>query len=558
MFDTLSDILDASASEVTLYKTYEQTVGSLLDASKKPPLARQWYRDRYPLYQFVREAWPVIETEPFREGWHIDQICRHLQACLETAAPVKHLDLPEIRNLLINIPPRCSKSIITSVMFPAYCWISFPQASFLYISYSQQLSLRDAEKSRQLMQSSWYQSRWGDQWKFSSTQSVKSFFYNDMLGSRFSSSVTGAATGFGALFCIGDDLHSVSEDFAESRAEIETAKAFWRDVIPSRSTDPTRMIKIVVGQRIATDDVSEMVEAQGNYQTLIVPMIFDEEGRAAAERSHTALDYRDPRFETGELLLQPDRFTPAVVEEYKWLGTRFHSQYQQTPQSEAITLFPRVYWNYFEDWPDVDWFDEVIQSWDLRFTDEQTSTTSFVAGHVWAKRGPDVFLLDRYFERASFPATLDAIVQMTRKWPTSYGKLIELKANGPAIIQVLRSKVTGLVPVQVGGSNLRKGGGSKFQRAQAVSWIQRAGNAYLPHHRLARWTEDFITNCHRFPAAPDDDVDAMSQAWRHLITPPPARDETREARRRREVFLEQKFRAFQGEQRAALGSRTSA
>lgn len=695
---TIGDLL--SLDEANVMADYYATVGAMLDAGEVAPLDPMWRRDRYHLRQFVREAWDKVEPQPFKPGWHIDVICDHLEAVTEGAAPERHQDLPKIQNLLINVPPRCSKSLIVAVMWPAWTWISWPNCTFLYVSYSQQLALRDAEKARQLMQTNWYQSRWSDRFKFSSTQGVKSFYYNDRLGSRFSTSIGASATGFGAdivclpyhqkittawgdieigkivekkmkvsVLCLnpkqhrltwrrivqyhetqateplwrlkteeghdieltashpvfvitkgyipvsavqvgdqvwccenerisignvsrvhsmgiytervynltvatdrnyiaggvllhncGDDLHAAQEDFSETRAEIEAAKSFWRDVIPSRSTDPTKMVKVVVGQRIAVDDVSEMLIEQGNYQYLCIPMEFtDGEGREVAARSNTALNYEDPRFQTGELLLQGERFTPEVIAEFKFMERRYGAQYQQNPTSDLTTLFPRNAWNYFHDWPDVDWFDSIIQSWDFRFGDAKTAQTSYVAGHVWAKRGPDLYLLDRYYEQSSFTECIKAVVQMTDRWPTAYGKLIENRANGPAIVSTLRAHVPGLILVNVGGTNPRKGGGSKYQRAEAVAWIAKAGNVWLPHMRLAPWVGEYVNNMFRFPAEPDDDTDATSQAWRHLIPLPPAKDETLEAAIRRRQLLEQKVEAMHWNSRAGgRGSRTRA
>lgn len=540
-------------------RSYNDTVGAAMRATQRPPLHERWRRGNYHLRDFVREAWDKVETQPYKEGWHIRVMCDHLEALVETVAPERHQNLPVTRrNLLVNIPPRCSKSIIISVMLHPYIWITWPECTFVYISYSQQLALRDAEKARQLMQSDWYQSRWGDQWQFSGTQSVKSFYYNSQLGNRFSSSIGGSATGFGGEFVIADDAHAAQEDHSETRAEIETAKMFWRDVIPSRSTDPTKMAKIVVGQRIAPDDISEMLIEQGNYDYLCIPMEFDDEGREVALRSDTALGYRDPRFETGEYFLQPDRFTPEVVEEYKIMGRRYHAQYQQNPSAEGLSLFPKSWWKYYDTEIDPDWFDIIMASYDFRFRDEKDGQGSFVAGHIWARRGPDVFLLDREFEQYTFTECLELVERFWRKWPDAQVKLIENKANGPAIYATLRSVVPGIVPVQVGGSNLRKGGGSKYQRAESQAWIAKLGHAWLPSPELRPWVTDYVNNMFRFPALPDDDTDATSQAWRALIKTPPAKDPAVALKRRNEQLLQQHIEQVRREKKGRGRSRTYA
>ena len=102
------------------------------------------------LREFVRQAWAIIEpSTPFVPGWHIDAIIEHLEA----------ISLGHIRNLLINVPPRHMKSLLVSVLWPAWEWIRWPERRFLYSSYAAQLSIRDSVKCRRLIESPWYQER---------------------------------------------------------------------------------------------------------------------------------------------------------------------------------------------------------------------------------------------------------------------------------------------------------------------------------------------------------------------------------------------------------------
>jgi predicted phage terminase large subunit-like protein len=147
-------------------------------------------------------------------------------------------------------------------------------------------------------------------------------------------------------------------------------------------------------------------------------------------------------------------------------------------------------------------FDEMVQSWDLNFKD--TATSDFVAGQVWGRLGANKFLLDYVRERLGIVATMDAIRNWRAKWPRAAAILIEDKANGPAVIQMLRGEVAGLIPVQPEGG--------KVSRAYAAAPEVEAGNVYLPHPNIAAWTNKFIANAAAFPnAAHDDDVDAFTQ-----------------------------------------------
>jgi predicted phage terminase large subunit-like protein len=107
----------------------------------------------------------------------------------------------------------------------------------------------------------------------------------------------------------------------------------------------------------------------------------------------------------------------------------------------------------------------------------------------------------------SFSATLNAIQSLSEKWPKAYTKLIEDKANGPAVIDALQHRISGMVPVQPEGG--------KEARAHAVSCEVEAHNVYLPEG--APWVHDFIEECAAFPAgAHDDQVDAMTQALNRI------------------------------------------
>src|SRR5215468_10205447 len=122
------------------------------------------------LREFVRQAWPVVEpSTPFVPGWHIDAIIEHLEA----------VTFGQIRNLLINVPPRHMKSLLVSVFWPAWEWIRYPERRWLYSSYASQLSIRDSVKCRRLIESRWYRQRWGYRFALTTDQNTKGRFDNN-------------------------------------------------------------------------------------------------------------------------------------------------------------------------------------------------------------------------------------------------------------------------------------------------------------------------------------------------------------------------------------------
>lgn len=119
---------------------------------------------RYGLKGFIRLSWPILEPATnFIDNWHIDCIAEHLEAVTRG----------QLKRLIINVPPGSSKSLITSVMWPSWHWSQLPADRFMTASYSDALSIRDALKSRRLIQSRWYQERWGHLFRMTGDQNAK-------------------------------------------------------------------------------------------------------------------------------------------------------------------------------------------------------------------------------------------------------------------------------------------------------------------------------------------------------------------------------------------------
>ena len=481
---------------------------------------------RLALAAFVRQAWSVIDPEPYVHGWHIDVICEHLEA----------VSRREIRDLLINVPPRSSKSLITSVCWHPWVWTWWPSARFIYASYSGALSLVHALLARDLIGSQWYQDTFKPRWTLRQEERGKGLYTNTAKGFRFSTSVGSMATGMGATFRIADDIHKISEGESETRAELIAAKNFWQKTMPSRVTNPKESCSVVVGQRVAEDDLSGELLKEGAYQYLVIPMEYEAPGPGVPQ-SQTALAWVDPRTEPGELMCE-GRYGEAEIAPLKLrLGFDWYAQYQQRPTSDSTTLFKRSDWMRYDVMPDPDWFEIIIQSWDMAVKDEETS--SYYAGHVWGVRegthGLQLVLLDRVWQRMDFPEGIEAVKTMSAKWPKAYGKLIEDKANGTPTMRMLRGQIFGLIPIDPGSQ------GNKYARAKAIAYLQRGKQCWVPADSLRSWGSEYIEN---MATLQWDDVDATSQAWSNLAMPSPALDKVREEAMKKHV-LQHKIREAQ-------------
>jgi predicted phage terminase large subunit-like protein len=460
------------------------------------------------LREFVYLAWLIVEpSTPFVPGWHIDAIIEHLEA----------ITLGQIRNLVINVPPRHMKSLLVSVFWPAWEWIRWPERRWLYSSYGAQLSIRDSIKCRRLIESPWYQALWGDRFSLTSDQNTKGRFDNSRSGYRLATSVGGAVTGEGGDRIVCDDPNNVNEAESDS---VRKGTNDWFDVVMStRVNDPKTAARVVVMQRCHQQDLSGHLLEQGGWEHLCLPAEYE------GPRKATVIGWSDPRKDHGELLW-PERFGPKEVGELKVsLGSYAAAgQLQQRPSPAEGGMVKRHWFRYWqqlgEDLPpvpvrladgtiqpypvhNVKWFDEVIQSWDCTFKD--VATADYVVGQVWGRVGSNFVLIDQVRGRMDCPTTVKAVRELSRKYPYAIAKLIEDKANGPAVIQMLSREIPGLIPVTPQGG--------KVARAAGISPVIEAGNVYLPHPQVAPWVEDFIEECAAFPnGAHDDQVDAMTQA----------------------------------------------
>ena len=509
----LTTVPRVDPAQKALGRTKRRRFGLPRESHLTAEMARRSFRE------FVVQAWHVLEpTTPFVPGIHVDAVCLHLQATQEGRIP----------NLIINIPPGHAKSLLVAVFWPAWVWISHPEVRWIFGSYRAELAIRDSVKCRRLIESPWYQKRWGDRFQLRDDQNEKNRFENTATGYRLITSV-GAGTGERADIVVVDDPTSV--DQAESDVERNSANEWWNGTMCTRLNDPRTGHRVVVQQRLHENDLTGNLLEKGGYELLVLPEEFEPE-RAGP----TSIGWCDPRTKPGELLWT-ERIGPAEVERLKRdLGSyRFAGQFQQRPSPAGGGMFKRWWWRYWKpkyievppvmvkgsdgeflkiisvDRPEK--FDQVWQSWDMSFKD--TDGSDYVVGAVWGSSGANRYLLHLVRGRWGFPETLRAVREMTAKYPEATMKLIEDKANGPAVIAMLRKEIPGLIAVNPEGG--------KIVRAQAISPYVEAGNVHLPHPSLAPWVEGFIEECAAFPHGRyDDQVDQMTQALVRVATRPPA------------------------------------
>lgn len=438
-------------------------------------------------YVFIKQAWRHIDTNPYVDGEHIKLIANTLQECAENIGG----------NVTINIPPRCSKSRITCVLYPAWIWINYPHLKLLTASYSSDLATRDAIDTRTLINTAWYQKNWGDRFVFRDDQNRQNNYANDKGGYRKVVSPGALTTGEGGDIIIADDLCNAEQAYSDT--DRRKINRWYSGSFYNRTINPDKCSRILIGQRLHEDDIFAHVKTKENSVHICLPATYD-----PSLSTHSWPGYS----EEGDLL-SPNRLSQAVLDDYlKELTPRpYSAQYQQRPTPISGNIIKSAnlkYWHVLPEFPD-----EYIQSWDLIFGNN-LNKSDYVVGQVWARKGTFYYLIDQVRGRWSFPDTLREIRNLTARYPKTEIILIEQAANGSAAIQTLRSEINGVLPV-VASKN-------KLDRLRAVHNLIECEQVFLPAG--AEFVDDLVFELTTFTGTSadknDDQVDALTQALKRL------------------------------------------
>ncbi|GLC88244.1 phage terminase large subunit [Lysinibacillus piscis] len=453
-------------------------------------LARQNYRD---YVEFVHHG-------HYMHFAHTELVC----SVLQRIADGEHL------SVLIEMPPRHGKSMTVTESFPSYYLGRNPNKRIITAAYSDGLAKKFGRLNRNKFNEFAYE-LFGEQLSVSNA-AVKDWGVEGKAGGMIATGIGGSITGHGAdLMIIDDPIKNMKE--AMSQTIRDAVWDEWEATLSTRLQGDACSL-IVIMTRWHEDDLIGrlLVRSPRKWIRLRLPAIAEDEddllNRALGEPLCRELGY-DEKWATNK---------KAEVGSRTWA-----SLYQQRPAPAGGNIFKREWIRYYvrteeqkRQWGLSDdvivlptHFDKVAQSWDCTFKD--TSTSDFVAGGVWSRKGAHYFLLDVEHRRMGFADTMKAIRAMADKWPQARSKYIEDKANGSAVIEMLKDEISGIIAVNPDGG--------KEARAHAVSPLFEAGNVYLPHPNICSWVENVIEELVSFPnAAHDDFVDMTTQALNQLYT----------------------------------------
>lgn len=246
---------------------YQQGLDMISLALEVTPDQAEAKEMEYSLRKFAKQALALFVPGQIMWNWSHDAIVEHMEA----------VSAGQIRNLIVDLPPRCLKSSLISVVWPCWEWIQRPGLRYMLASYDLDLTTRDNEYARQVIKSGWYSSRWGDRFQISSSTDAKRLFENDHAGRRLATSVRSRATGEGGDRLVVDDPHDARK--VESDNDRKEVIDWWLKTMSSR-VNSMEAAKVIAAQRTHHDDLvghmwAEMLAGGEAYELLILPMEYE-------------------------------------------------------------------------------------------------------------------------------------------------------------------------------------------------------------------------------------------------------------------------------------------
>jgi predicted phage terminase large subunit-like protein len=425
---------------------------------------------------FVKKVWPT-----FIEGAHHKRM----------AEAFERVARGECKRLIINMPPRHTKSEFASYLLPAWFLGKFPHKKVIQTSHTAELAVGFGRKVRNLVDQDAYTEVFPGVGLQTDSKAAGRWNTNKG-GDYFAIGVGGAVTGKGADILIIDDPHSEQEAaMAASSPEIYDKVYEWYTSGPRQRLQPGGAIVIVMTRWAMRDLTGQVL-------------------KSAAQRGGEEWEVIEfPAILPSGNPVWPGFWSLAELEALReeLPNGKWQAQYQQNPVGNESAIVKRDWWKWWEkDDPPI--CDYILQTWDTAF--EKSQRADYSAGTTWGifyndedRGAPNIILLDTYRKRAEYPDLKRDVLEKYKEYEPD-GVLIEKKASGAPLIYEMRAMG---IPVQ---EYTPSKGQDKIARLNSVSDIIASGKVYVPQ---TRWAEELVDEIGAFPSGEHDDlVDATTLA----------------------------------------------
>jgi predicted phage terminase large subunit-like protein len=453
----------------------QQKIGALIVEAKRA-LAYQKAKDDFMV--FTNYVWPT-----FIHGEHHVKMARAFE----------RVATGQCKRLIINMPPRHTKSEFASYLLPAWFLGKFPQKKVIQTSHTAELAVGFGRKVRNLVDSDVYKDIFPTVGLQADSKAAGRWATNSG-GDYFAIGVGGAVTGKGADILIIDDPHSEQEAaLAETNPDIYDKTYEWYTSGPRQRLQPGGAIIIVMTRWSKKDLTGQVVKAD-------------------AQRSGEGWEVIDfPALLPTGRPLWPEFWSKIELEALKneLPHAKWQAQYMQQPTSDVSAIIKREWWKIWEeDYPPQCEF--LIQSWDTAFL--KTQRSDYSACTTWGvfyhpddtgAEQANIILLNAFKKRMEFPELKQKAFEEWKEWEPD-AMIVEAKAAGSPLIFELRAMG---IPVQ---EFTPSKGNDKIARLNAVADLFASGHVWVPN---TSWAEELVEEVASFPSGEHDDlVDSMSQA----------------------------------------------
>ncbi|MFA6087458.1 hypothetical protein [Mucilaginibacter sp.] len=469
------------------------------------------------LFKFVQEFWSVLIPEDPVWNWHIEMICDEIQTDLmricklperwewfETErylAPAKNRE-PKLHDILLNVPPGTTKSTILSVMAPAWLWTVDATLRIGTGSYSGDLSMGLAMKSRDIIQSDKYRLYFPEV-KIRDDNNNKGHYINTAGGERYATSTGGTIVGIHFHLIIIDD--PVNTKQVNSESQLEEATDFINTTLSTRKVDKKITLTIIVMQRLhekdpAGDWIRKWQEEGFKLKWICLPAKIGGDG-----------DVYPPKLADKYIngFLDPVRLDDEVLDAARiQLGSYgYAGQMDQNPTPKGGGIWQQWFVPVADkDMPSPEQMTGYGTDWDTSYTSD---TSNAASAAVVSGRIGNIMYIDRvaWFHQ-EFPDLVNTIM-----YGFPFPHYVEAKASGKSAKQVLVNAGHPAEEVQVNGD--------KMVRALTATPIAERKQVYVRASILDKIYNDKDQGILRFPKGPKQDLaDALAQAiFRHLGKP---------------------------------------
>lgn len=448
--------------------------------------------------RFAKEYWPLVVTDELIDNWLVDCICDHLEAVYRG----------QISRLLINIPPGLGKSVLMSVMFPAWVWAVEATMQFICCTSNNSNLRRDSIRFYNLTNDRKYVAMFGDFYtsdgsrRFKMSEDMNNII-NFKKGQRAAMTTSSRSTGKRGKIILNDDPNDISD--INSKKGMDSSNDFTFKRLANRNFAKLGGAYVLLQQRLAKNDASSIAIEMG-WDHLMIPMEFN--GRTKMVLN----DWEDPRKHQGDFINDSIFDGKSKDQMIKMMSrATYMTQYQQEPSDNLDSMFKREWFQYFDKLPAS--FDDEVSCCDTSLKGKANS--DYMAILTCKVRDGNFYFTNGWRDKVDFIQALDAYREYYA-FDKVLKKGVEDAANGPAIYSTMKDEIPGmflwphddLKSGKYEGLSIRRM--NKKEKATLVLDLFRDGRVFVP--RETNWGHDLIEEAMQFPDTPgsnDDMVDAM-------------------------------------------------